>query len=261
MHRPETPASNSERMFAFETQFAKAQATEIVDLGWGYALLQSDFPDSFNHNRIVVTSEVEASEVIAAADRVLGGRGLEHRLVSFEDNALGQAARADFVKAGYEHETIVAMVHTGAVPPPSGHEVRAVSLEELRPALIRDWRADLPEATEDQLRQLADRTSLYARGADVTMLAVFEGDEIASRAGLYMDVDAGVAQFESLQTGAAFRGRGYADAVVREGLRRGRAAGCDLVFLTADANDWPADWYRRHGYADVHRTHHFERAR
>jgi ribosomal protein S18 acetylase RimI-like enzyme len=67
------------------------------------------------------------------------------------------------------------------------------------------------------------------------------------------------AQFENLATHDGFRRRGYGDALIRDAMRRGREAGCDLSFLTADLDDWPRQWYQRLGYVDVGVTHHFSR--
>lgn len=251
--------SNDERITAFEHRFARAQATETVDLSWGFALLQADFPFSHHHNRIVVTSAAPAGDILAAADEVLGAAGLGHRYVSVDDDALGQALAADFVTAGYGHETIVAMVHSGPEPERPAHEVKVVSLDTLYPALVRDWRIDLPHSTDEVLGQLAGRTALYSRGAETTLLAVLEGEEVAARANLYIDDVEHIAQFENLFTHPDFRRRGYGDSLVREALRRGRQAGCELSFLTADLDDWPHEWYIRRGYVDAVRTHHFDR--
>lgn len=250
--------SGIERITAFEHRFAQAQATDIVDLSWGFALLQADFPLSENHNRIVVTSTVSAAELLATADEVLGGAGLRHRYVSVDDT-LGQALRSDFVTAGYEHETIVTMIYSGVEVEPGAHEVRAVSLDTLRPAIIRNWRVEIPDATDEHLRQLADRTALYACGAELTLLAVYDGDNIAAHAALYVDREDRIAQIENLVTHDEFRGRGYGDALIRDALRRGQQAGSELSFLTADLYDWPHEWYQRLGYVDAGRTHHFSR--
>jgi GNAT superfamily N-acetyltransferase len=249
--------SDVERIAAFENRFARAQATEVVGLSWGFAVLQREFPLSEYHNRIAVTSAASAADVLAAGEEVLGGAGLRHRYVSVDDDALGQGLSADFVAAGYEHETIVTMIYSGPELGPAAHEVRAVSLDTLRPAIIRDWRVTIPDATDDHLGQLADRTALYARGAELTRLAVYDGDEIAAHADLYVDRVDRIAQFENLVTHKDFRGRGYGDALIRDALRRGREAGGELSFLTAGLSDWPHDWYQRLGYVDAGRTHHF----
>ncbi|MDQ1521921.1 MAG: hypothetical protein QOI55_2994, partial [Actinomycetota bacterium] len=232
--------SDIERITAFDHRFAQAQATDVVDLSWGFAVLQTEFPLSRYHNRIAVTSAAPAADVLATAEEVLGGARVRHRYVSV-DGALGHALSADFVAAGYEHETVLTMVYAGPEAEPAAHEVRAVSLDTLRPAIISDWRVRLPDATEENLGQLADRTALYERGAELTRLAVYDGDEIAAHADLYVDRVDRIAQFENLVTRKDFRGRGYGNALIRDALRRGWEAGSELSFLTADLNDWPRE--------------------
>ena len=255
--------SDIERFTAFDRRFARAQATDVVELPWGFAVLQRDFPHSRYHNRIVVTAAAPAADVLATADHVLGGARLAHRYVS-ADGAIGEALSADLVATGYEHEIDVTMIHTGPDTGPdigpAAHEVRTVSLDAVRPAIIRDWRASLPEATDEELGQLADRTALWARGAELTRLAVYDGDQIAAHADLFIDRVDHIAQFENLVTHAEFRRRGYADALIRDALRRGREAGSELSFLTADLNGWPREWYQRLGYVDAGETHHFSRS-
>jgi ribosomal protein S18 acetylase RimI-like enzyme len=250
--------SDIERITAFDQRFTRAQASEVIELAWGFAVLQAEFPFSEFHNRIVVTTAAPGAEVIAAADEILGGAGLGHRYVS-ADGDVGEDLRANLAAAGYAHEPIATMTYSGPELEQAAPEVIAVSFETLRPAIIRDWRVDLPAAGDEVLGQLADRTALYARGADVTLLVVYDGNEIAAHADLYVDPVNRIAQFENLVTQKDFRHRGYAGALIRDALRRGREAGCDLSFLTADVNDWPRGWYQRLGYVDVGRSHHFTR--
>jgi GNAT superfamily N-acetyltransferase len=251
--------SGIERITAFEHRFAQAQATEVVNLDWGFAVLQTEFPLSQYHNRIVVTSAAPADDILAAAEEVLGGAGVRHRYVSVDIDALGGALNAEFVAAGYEHAPIVTMIHSGGDVELAACEVGTVSLDTLRPALIRDWRILAPDASDEQLGQLADRVVLYSRGAELTLLAVYDGDEIAAHATLYVDRVEHIAQFENLVTHVDFRGRGYGDALIRDALRRGRDAGSELSFLTTDRDNWSHDWYQRLGYVDAGRTHHYSR--
>jgi GNAT superfamily N-acetyltransferase len=250
--------ANIDQITAFEYRFARAQATDVVELPWGFALLQRDFPLSHNHNRIVVTARANAKEILTAADDVLGGAGLAHRYVTVDD-ALGASLAPEFAAAGYDHDVIATMVHSGNPTEPGAQPIYAVSPETVRPALIRDWRLALPDATDECLGQLADRVTLYARGADLTVLAAYDGDEIAAHAELYVDRAASLAQFENLMTHPDFRGRGHGASLVRAALHQASKAGCTLSFLTADARDWPYGWYQRLGYTDVSRSHHFSR--
>ncbi len=251
--------SDFERITAFENRFAQAQATNVVHLFWGFAVLQKEFPLSHYHNRIAVSSAASAADVLATVEEVLGEAGVRHRYVSVHDDALGEALSTDLVAAGYEHETIVAMVYSGPEVERTAHDVRVVSLDTLRPAIIRHWRVEIPDATDEHLGQLADRTALYARGAELTRLAVYDGDDIAAHADLYVDRVDRLAQFENLVTHKGFRGRGYGDALIRDALRRGQQHGSELSFLTAGLDDWPHEWYQRLGYVDAGRTHHFSR--
>jgi GNAT superfamily N-acetyltransferase len=179
--------------------------------------------------------------------------------VSVHDDAAGTALVPAFVAAGYDHEVIVTMVHSGAPVPPPAYDVDEVSVDTLRPALVHDWRLLLPDASDAQIAQLADRTALYGRAAEAVLLAVFDDGLLAAHADLFLDRGAAVAQFEHLATRNEYQGRGHGTALVHDALRRSAAARCDLVFLTADLDDWPREWYGRLGFTEVDRTHHFER--
>jgi GNAT superfamily N-acetyltransferase len=264
-----TTPSIVDRIIAFDERFAKAQSTDVVDLGFGYALVQRDFPRSNYHNRVAVTGPVSAAEVMAAADEVFGGAGLSHRYVSVDrgdaggvDDWVPEEFRADLTEAGYRCETTVTMVHDGSELEPPPPPVREVSLDEVRPAIIRDWRVEMPDGEDETLRQLADRTALYERGAELVRLVVDDdgGSVIAAHANLYLDRSDTLAQFENLVTNPDYRRRGYGAALLADAVRRAAEAGCDVLSLTADLDDWPRHWYGRFGFAEVARTDHFSRA-
>src|SRR5690242_20466349 len=105
----------------FEHRSARAQATDVVDLPWGFVVRHRDFPLSEYHNRVVVTSAAAASEVLGTADEVLGGAGLEHRYLSAWE-ALGEELVDDCTSAGYEHEVVVTMVYVGENAERAAHE-------------------------------------------------------------------------------------------------------------------------------------------
>jgi hypothetical protein len=111
-------AAAVERISEFSDRFTRAQATEVIELPWGFAVLQREFPLSHFHNRIIVTAAASAPEILDAADRVL--EGLAHRYVTVDDDALGAALGPELEAEGYEHETIATMVHSGAPVAPTG---------------------------------------------------------------------------------------------------------------------------------------------
>jgi ribosomal protein S18 acetylase RimI-like enzyme len=246
------------RIAAFERRFEQAQATDVVDLGWGFGLLQRKFPLSEYHNRIVVTSASPPADVLSAAEELLGDAGLRHRYVSVGDG-VNDALVPTLVAAGYEDQEVVTMIYAGPTIEFGAHVVASVSLETLRPSLIRNWHAEIPDATDELLRQLADRTALYSLGAELTLLAVYEGNEIAAHVELYVDRAGSVAQIENLVTHEQYRNRGYGDSLVRNALWRAGETGSELCVISADLDDWPRQWYQRLGYVDASRTHHFVR--
>ena len=64
-------------------------------------------------------------------------------------------------------------------------------------------------------------------------------------------VHEGIAQVESVDTLEEFRGRGVARNIVLRAASEGRAAGAEMVFIEADADDWPKQLYERLGFEHV----------
>ncbi len=254
-------AATLARILAFQVEFARRQATRIIDAPGGFAVLNDEAPVSYEHNRLLVTGPVDPGAVLAAADQILGGSGLAHRQVSVHDDALGQAFVEPFADAGYEHERDLLMTYSGVAPDrPADPDVlvETADLVEIRAAQERSWRYSLPAAADDAIAQLADRGRLRTKAADVTFLGVRDSaGELRATADLY--VADGVGQIENVFTEEDFRGRGYARALVLDGVRRAYDAGCELVFLEAHEDDWPWDLYRRLGFAITGRVHAFNR--
>ncbi|MEV0822352.1 GNAT family N-acetyltransferase [Nonomuraea rubra] len=262
-------AADLARALAFLQGFARRRAPVVVPVEGGFGVLDERFPGSYDDNKLIVTAagdsepagrltvagaEGLAGRLMAAADEVLAGR--DHRLVCVDDDRLGEACAPAFDAAGYEHETNLVMAFRGEIPsdPPPAERL---TLAELEPVLRRDWRRTLPQAPAEVIDGLARRVESRLRGADTVG---FRGvrtpsGEIAARADLY--VHGGVAQIESVFTGEEHRGKGYARALMNALLAE--AAGAELVFLVADAGDWPRHFYGRLGFEEVGRTHSFLR--
>ena len=105
--------SDTDQIAAFEERFARAQTTDVIDLPWGFVLLQRDFPSSHDHNRAVVTSTALSADILSTVDDAMGGAGLQHRQISVIDDALGLELSDDFTAAGDERETITTMIYRG----------------------------------------------------------------------------------------------------------------------------------------------------
>jgi N-acetylglutamate synthase-like GNAT family acetyltransferase len=217
---------------------------------FGTAVLTPELPLRYDSNYLVVESlpdGVSAAELADEAERVQGSAGLGHRLLFFRDAALGKRLAPDFAGLGWEEQRHVVMVHRRRSERRTDITiVREVAESDLRPAreaVIRTYPWGTPEVAE----QLLDAKRLIA--VEARFFAVVVGGSVATYADLYLEGD--VAQIEDVATVPERRGRGYASAIVLRVAAEARAAGAELVFLVADAGDWPKELYRRLGFDEV----------
>lgn len=247
-----------DQIVCFLSSFARRQAAETTDFPGGFAVRDPAFARSWEHNQVVVDSETEPELLAERADVLL--EGLRHRMVTVLSDAVGEACAPPLEAAGYRRGTALVMIHRGPRPSPGqAPSAEAVDLEALRPALVLAERAFFPNAEEEELAHLVERRAARLRGApEVGFLAArAEDGSVAAWADLYADPEAGVAQLEDLVTLETHRGRGHADTVLATALHR--AADADLLFLLADADDWPREWYARRGFVPAGRIHVFTR--
>jgi len=257
------PATDLRRIADFQMLFARRQAAVVQEVPGGIVVLDPEYAGSYEHNQLILDGHLAGgaaappAELPALADTVLGH--LPHRQVTVLDDTTGTACAAALAGAGYEHYIHLIMTYAGKAPVPE-QAAEQITVTELRPALIPELCAWLPQASDLVIDQLARRRTARLRGADeVRFLAVREpGGAIASWADLYLDRDRGIAQIEDVMTAEAHRRHGYSGAVLATALHQ--AAGCELVFLLAEADDWPRNWYARLGFTVIGRSHVFTRS-
>ena len=103
------------------------------------------------------------------------------------------------------------------------------------------------------------RRVLLERAGRVHRLAVRDPASQQVVASADLIVRGSDAELDAVATHPDHRGAGLGNALVREAVRRAAVAGADLVLLTADADDWPREWYARRGFAAVGPAHSFTR--
>lgn len=249
-------AADRARAVAFLRDRARAEASRVVPLPFGFAALDEELPDVWDLNSLWVEhgEDLGGEELAAAADRVLGGAGLAHRqAVVLEDRAGSRLAR-QLEALAWEPVRHVLMAHRGDARPPGADapEIAQEEMDELRESFLRE---DASEALPDDLvRQLVASARRGARrsyavkvgGTPVSGCDLFEGD--------------GVAQIESVVTLPGYRGRGLASAVVLAALAAARERGARLVFLQAIEEQRPAQLYARLGFERIGRVWLLRRA-
>jgi ribosomal protein S18 acetylase RimI-like enzyme len=238
-----------DRAFDFMTRGDMA-GSRVKPFRFGTAIFTPELPLRHDSNYLLVENlpdGISPAELVEEAERVQGAGGLEHRLLLFRDASLGERFAPELVSLGWRRDHHVLMAQRRQ--PERAVDTRIVS--EVTEAALRDAREhqirSYPWGTPEVARQLLDakrRIPVRAR-----FFAVLADGAVASYGDLY--IDAKIAQVEDVATVPEQRGRGYASAVVLRAVEEARAAGAELVFLVADAEDWPKELYRRLGFDEI----------
>ena len=210
---------------------AAGETEEAVPLGT--AVRDSRVPLRHDSNYLLVERPATPEEIVAELRRL----GLP--IATIPGDALSDAPQV-------AHRGVV-MVHRGPVPQPSqtAVEVGREALEPIRRAQILSYSWGSPAVAD----QLLAAKSLIAERLATRFFAALDAGEVVAAAELYLDPPD--AQIEDVLTAPSHRGRGFGTAVVVTALAEAYAAGADFVFLVADGDDWPKDWYERLGFEPV----------
>jgi ribosomal protein S18 acetylase RimI-like enzyme len=244
------------RAIEFLSAIEVACAERIVACPSGHAILDSRHPRLWSANRLCVADgaspDVEA--LVAAAEEHLGA--LDFRMITAREEAVATVLGGPLVTIGYEanHELLM-VVEKREPSTASGAAITEIAGEQL--ARSRVEAAIESGRDADMGRQLASRDQLIASVVGARFFAVLEQGEVAARCQLYCDCD--IAQVENVYTRPSDRRRGLARALVSHAVREAHASGARLVFLVADANDWPQRLYRDIGFSDAGVMYRFKR--
>lgn len=245
----------ADRVVHWLHELGRARSSQVADVPGGLGLRHDRFPQAHDHNRLSVVAACDPSQLSDAADEVLSDRA--HRLIQVLGPHIADAAEAKLSARGYEREDDLLML-ADAPSEATRPDVAIVELslaERVRTAEL-SWGWELPDADAAVHWQLGHRIETVTPVADPVFLAVIAPDgTVAARTDLYRRD--GVAQVDEVLTAPAHRGHGYASALVLAAVTR--AAGADIVFLVASADDWPQHLYRRLGFVDLARTASFSR--
>jgi ribosomal protein S18 acetylase RimI-like enzyme len=227
----------------------EATATRVEPWRFGSAVFTDDFPGRYDSNFLRVElplGQTTPGELAAEADRLQAHLG--HREVIVEDVDAGARLAAGFRELGYVVERLAYMALRTEPSDAPALPVREVSPQVLRPTLVVANLAIDGMAKADA-EMLADFRPISAERAGARYFAVELDGVLASYCELYLHESA--AQVEDVNTLEAFRNRGAGRAVVLAAIKEARAAGADLIWLLADADDWPRHLYAKLGFERV----------
>jgi ribosomal protein S18 acetylase RimI-like enzyme len=216
----------------------------------GVAVIDPDYRWSRDDNRLLLSEPTTADEVEALTTAVAADAGWPHRAAALRWPGAGAVA-AELGRRRWQVEELLLMARS-AGPLPGDERAEIVDQAEVHDLWDRSWRAGEvapPDRIDEVVAQLVGREHRNDLVLAVTDVVVKEAGRVVAAAQLR--VDGATAAVESVLTDVAARGRGYADALLARTLTLAAEAGCDLVVLEADADDWPRDWYARRGFRVV----------
>ena len=238
-----------DRAFGFMTH-ADMAGSRREPFRFGTAVFTPERPLRYDSNYLLVEdvpADVTAQELADEAERVQGAGGLPHRLLFFRDARIAERFALEFEQAGWRHERHILMAHRR--PPEREADlsiVAEVTADTIRPARERQIRS-YPWGSPEVAQQLLDAKAHIP--VETRFFAVLMNGDVASYADRYLAGD--IAQVEDVATMPEHRERGYASAVVLRAVDEAKTAGAELVFLVADAEDWPRELYRRLGFDEI----------
>lgn len=242
------------RVHRFEHEI-ELVGTETVPSPLGFGVLTPELALRHDSNFLFLERAADADEAIAEADRVLGGAGLDYRVIVTFDQALGERLRPTFHALEWRTQRHIFMVQRREPEKTADLSiVQEVDEAALRPGRTREILAQ-PWGRPDVAEQLLDAKVLLGKRAETRFFGVDLDGEIVSWTDLY--VAQGVGQIEDVATVESHRGKGYATAVVLRAAEEGRKAGADLIFLVADGEDWPKRFYATLGFDEISSLYRF----
>lgn len=238
-----------------------AAAERVEPFPWGRAIFNDTYHRVYDLNALRVeqnAAALTADGLAAEADRLHAPAGHLHRRVVVPDEVAGERLAPGFRRLGWEVRRFLFMAQ---LREPDDATVRAAvrELGEAEHWEAKRWfMASAPEAFDDEVvTQLLERDRFKEEVVDFRRYGVAAGGTVVSVCELYSD--GATAQVEDVSTREGHRGRGYARATVLTAVATARAAGCDLVFLVADLDDWPKELYAKLGFDPIGLVYDFLR--
>jgi GNAT superfamily N-acetyltransferase len=252
------PATTAElaRLRAHRRGLFERSTSRSEPFAHGVAYFTPAHPAKWDLNLLVVedASGTSAEELIAEAERGQAPAGLRHR--KLEVHSGGESFAGAFRAAGWNAERLTVMLlRPGRDLRGEAHaEVREVEFPAVRD-LMEQWYGEVMCAAEARDLADADADTALTSGARFFLT---ERDGVPAACCMLLPGD-GVGQVEEVYTGKPYRGQGLASAVVRVAIAAAQERGDELIYILADADDWPQRLYERLGFETVDEWRTFTR--
>ncbi len=242
-----------QRCITFEREISHkvAEHAEPWRFGTNYSTPSLEYIRDLNFLETVADENANAVEIAAEAEQVQGQLGLPHRKLRVMDEAWGNELAEDFGRMGWKVDRFVVMAYEGpAAPHPGGHPAKILDPEEYKVVQRRSVIESSPNMVPKVVDQIVAITDRMAGFSETTFMGVAEDDVLASACEIISD--GSTAQIESVFTLEASRRKGLAHSLMAAAIAAA-SSDHDFIFLVADDEDWPKDFYTRIGFRNVGR--------
>jgi len=234
-------------------------STREQALPWGTAYFHDGFPLRYDANLAIAQRPLGSStadDVVATLDGAYDG--FRHRELEVVSAADGDAIAMGMAQHGYAIEHLLVMALRRDADRESGLNVaEEAGLGEMQPFIETVTRRE-PWGVEPGIAEMmAAYRQVLVDGIGARFFAQRVDGTLGGSCELYVEGD--IAQIEDVNTLEEFRGRGIARNVVLRAADEARKAGATLIFLFADAEDWPRHLYGRLGFDEIGRSRLFTR--
>jgi ribosomal protein S18 acetylase RimI-like enzyme len=242
-----------QRTIEFQRATLELVAGVVEPIAQGWVVREPTLPFVWSANHVRITRPVSFTAALELADAHLGD--LPYRQLMIDHQATGRRLERSFAEQRWEVDREVVMQLRNE--PDREVDVSAVIDADEEPVmeLMRRWigEDESIELTPSGLDQVIEFTRRVARARGGRLFGVLgEHGNLGAITVLYSNGP--VAQVEDVYTVPEERGRGHGRTLVSKAAEVARAGGHELVFIVADADDWPQHLYRRIGFEPIGRT-------
>ena len=255
-----TDGSSFERAQRFERRMQRDVAPRMERFEWGTAYFNPDYPLVWDLNFLeveVMDARFTADDLVSVADELQGAAGLGHRRVMVDDRTVAEALAPRFRELGWMVNKFLFMeLRRAPARSPSTRRAREIDRDTHRNTYVRTASEAPYGSVPDVVRQLADQIDVIAAKSSVRYFGAVDDDgTVASACVLFSDGE--TAQIEDVATLKGYQGRGLATELLALVISEAKAAGHGLIFLIADAEDWPKELYGKLGFQAIGMSYDF----
>lgn len=230
---------------------ARALAGSTLDLDIGWAVRTDELPLVWTLNQLCVTEPASAEEIVDVAARCQSHLPYRHVVVRHAKS--GDAAAPLLRSTGWHLEREVLMAIDAASAPSLGDagidEVSELT-EDQALELMRAWLLEERGPSEDGLAQVLEYNRREGRLWRERRLGALD-DDGTPIAVTKLRIDGSFAWVEDVYALPRARGQGHGRSLVTHAVRCALDAGCSLIAIVADADDWPQRLYASVGFRPV----------